>query len=64
VISVKPFEEKHILEASQMFTAKYRALQHENDLLPTEFQGEVVIQAMLESTIREHPGVVAIQRRQ
>jgi hypothetical protein len=63
VISVRPFEEKHLLEASRMFAAKYRALQPENGLLPVAFQDEALIQSRLERTIREHPGAVAIERK-
>jgi GNAT superfamily N-acetyltransferase len=61
VISVKPFEERYLSEASWMFAAKYRALQNEDDLLPTAFRDEDVIQAMLDRVIREHPGAVAIE---
>lgn len=63
MISVKPFEERYLSEASWMFAAKYRALQKKNGLLPTVFQDQAVIQAMLEKVIREHPGAVAIERK-
>jgi GNAT superfamily N-acetyltransferase len=63
VISVKPFEKRHLLEASQMFATKYRALQQENELLPASFRDEAVIEGMLARMIREHPGAVAIERK-
>ena len=63
MISVKPFEERHLLEASQMFATKYRALQQENGLLPASFRDEAVIEGMLARMIREHPGAVAIERK-
>ena len=61
MISVEPFEERHLCAASQIFAAKYQVLRQENGLLPAPFQDATVIQAMLARTIREHPGAVAIK---
>ena len=61
MISVQPFENKHLPEAGQMFAAKYRVLQRENGLLPAAFQDEVTIQPMLERVVTEHPAAVALE---
>lgn len=37
MISVKPFEEKHVEEAAQLFAARYALLRQSNGLLPPKF---------------------------
>ncbi|MBN1994109.1 MAG: GNAT family N-acetyltransferase [Anaerolineae bacterium] len=61
MLTIKPFVEKYLGEAAQLFVANYKLLRQENPLLPEKYEEQQVIIPLIRNLADETGGVVALK---
>ena len=64
MLSIRPFESRHVDGASRLFGQIYARRRSENALLPPRFTNPASIEPMLEDLLETHPGAVALEGQQ
>ena len=58
---IKPFTEKYLAEAVQLFVANYKLLRQESPLIPEKYEDPQTIMPLITDLVKESGGVVALQ---
>ncbi len=59
---IKPFEEKYLAEAAELFVSNYKLLQKEIPLLPEKYMDREVIIPFIKDLLNKTKGVVALRK--